>query len=372
MDQFPEKEEKNLSANNKKIRTLVVLFVLAILIIGLIVSLKLASTSQEIRKKAATSGVSLGLNPSTINNTASGETFSVGVTIDTGDDTVSAAELHLTYDQTKLEAQSISAGSYLPVVLSTGQVGGGNASIILGSQPTEPKKGSGILATISFKTLTPSISNIDFASSTQVAAIGKTGNVLQSANDAQVIINPLPSATPLPTLTPIPTDTPIPTVTPIPTEIPTAAPIPTDMPTITPIPTNTPIQTATPTATPPSTSPICVQPPLCVNASPPCPLNTPPSGWCPVTPIPTIIPTATPIVEPTSPPASITTQPSPTSSCPRKGEGDANCDGKVDLLDFEIWRKELNGEATTKDSDFDSSGKVNLVDFEIWRKEFLK
>jgi hypothetical protein len=46
--------------------------------------------------------------------------------------------------------------------------------------------------------------------------------------------------------------------------------------------------------------------------------------------------------------------------------GDANCDGSVDLVDFQIWISEYSNENGFS-SDFDSSGVVDLVDFEIWR-----
>jgi len=74
-------------------------------------------------------------------------------------------------------------------------------------------------------------------------------------------------------------------------------------------------------------------------------------------PTPTITPISTPI------PTVIL--------CARKGEGDANCDGVINILDFEIWRREFLGIDTTTKSDFDSSGGVTILDFEIWRRGFL-
>lgn len=50
--------------------------------------------------------------------------------------------------------------------------------------------------------------------------------------------------------------------------------------------------------------------------------------------------------------------------------GDANGDGKVDLIDFAEWRKEyLNGNADK--ADFKPDGKVDLFDFAEWRKGYL-
>ena len=61
--------------------------------------------------------------------------------------------------------------------------------------------------------------------------------------------------------------------------------------------------------------------------------------------------------------------PTPTPPC-MKDKGDADCNGKIDLIDFEIWRKEFTGEVDSKTSDFNSDGKIDLIDFEIWRKSF--
>ena len=73
----------------------------------------------------------------------------------------------------------------------------------------------------------------------------------------------------------------------------------------------------------------------------------------PYVPSPTPTPTPTPI------------------PCPLKTQGDANCDGVINILDFEIWRREFLRIDTTTKADFDSSGGVSILDFEIWRRGFL-
>jgi hypothetical protein len=57
-------------------------------------------------------------------------------------------------------------------------------------------------------------------------------------------------------------------------------------------------------------------------------------------------------------------------ACTRKAEGDANCDGHIDLVDFEIWRKESTGALTTKTADFNGDGVVDTVDFNIWQAHY--
>lgn len=58
-------------------------------------------------------------------------------------------------------------------------------------------------------------------------------------------------------------------------------------------------------------------------------------------------------------------------TCPTKVMGDANCDGKVNNPDLNVWREEIQNPGT-KNSDFNSDGKVDLLDYLIWRKYALK
>jgi hypothetical protein len=70
------------------------------------------------------------------------------------------------------------------------------------------------------------------------------------------------------------------------------------------------------------------------------------------------------------------------SICPLRPQGDANCNKEVNDADYVIFTQTLNGaikQATgaiqSKNSisaDFNADGKVNLVDFEIWRKTVYK
>jgi len=62
----------------------------------------------------------------------------------------------------------------------------------------------------------------------------------------------------------------------------------------------------------------------------------------------------------------------PTPLSCQKSQGDADCNGKIDLKDFEIWRKEFTGELTTKTADFNKDTKISLADFEIWRSSYYK
>lgn len=58
------------------------------------------------------------------------------------------------------------------------------------------------------------------------------------------------------------------------------------------------------------------------------------------------------------------------SASPTPLLGDANGDGNVDILDFNIWRDEFLGKSQTKQSDFNKDERVDLLDFSIWRNAF--
>jgi len=94
------------------------------------------------------------------------------------------------------------------------------------------------------------------------------------------------------------------------------------------------------------------------------------------TPIPTQPPTptatATPPLLTFTPSPTPTKTPTPTFTItPTPLMGDANKDGKVDIVDFNIWRNEFLGLMTTKTADFNGNGTIDIVDFNLWRNAFL-
>lgn len=121
---------------------------------------------------------------------------------------------------------------------------------------------------------------------------------------------------------------------------------------------------ATPTSAPTPTQPI--------GGLSPTPTRTP-------TPTPTRIPTLTPV--PSTGPTTTITQP---PNCPRKGQGDADCDGQIDLQDYSIWLNhqcipEAGQVCSDLRPDFDRDGDVdyhdntngtNTGDREIWARYF--
>ena len=173
-------------------------------------TLLLVKKRQEIRQKAAPA-TSIYLDPASI-SAKPDDTFTANVMIKTGENQVSAAELHLSFDSIYLEAQSIQNGTFLEYVLVEGVVESGSTSITLGSAPAAPKQTVGdvpaVLAVLTFKALaeTSTPTKIEFLSTTQIAGVGEGAtNVLIGIEPAEVTVSttgggaspsPSPSASP--------------------------------------------------------------------------------------------------------------------------------------------------------------------------------
>lgn len=153
---------------------------------------KKVEESQEIRIKAVSS-TTLSLQPPTLIK-APNETFSLDVRIDTGNNRVSAAEIHLSFNPNKLRGEEFVKGEFLPVLLVNGDINNttGHASIIVGSDPTNPKQGTGRVAKITFTALATtgnSPTTVTFTDQTRVAAVGETGNVIVNTSPASVTVS---------------------------------------------------------------------------------------------------------------------------------------------------------------------------------------
>jgi len=189
----------SMLSGKKDLSPLVLVF---ILLLGIVVGVFLIQFRQELRRRAAVTGVDLSLVPSKT-TVSPNEKFTVDIVMNTNEFSVSATEIHVAFDANYLEAESIQESGFLPVVLPPGpQVGSGTASIILGSLPSDPKKGTGTVATINFKALKASggPTEIRFDSGTQTAALGNTGDVTRNLTPTQVTVQGV--ATPTPTTIP--------------------------------------------------------------------------------------------------------------------------------------------------------------------------
>lgn len=125
--------------------------------------------------------------------------------------------------------------------------------------------------------------------------------------------------------------------------------------TLTPTASLTATMTVSPTATP-STVPTSS-----ITPSPTPIASQMPTGTITILPSVTMNPTGT--IMPTN---------TPNPACPLQPRGDANCDGKINDTDYDIWRNFYKGQPSTGlpniNSDFNGDGKIDLKDFEIWRR----
>lgn len=88
------------------------------------------------------------------------------------------------------------------------------------------------------------------------------------------------------------------------------------------------------------------------------------------TPTPTTAAANTPTTAPTN-----TVSP----SCPKKAQGDANCDGKIDIEDYEIILSALQGndisdlcdDAEDCSADINGDSNITILDYTIWLNSFL-
>lgn len=212
-----------------------------VLLITVLVGVLYMRQQQDIRSKAAPAST-LAFSPSTASK-KQGDSFTLDVVVNTGANTISAADLVINTDATKVKITGITPGNYLTTVLMAQTHTDSRASVTLGSSPTSPKQGTGTLATVTFQIVAASGNAQITLNGSQVAGIGESGNVLTGSTPASITISAgggSGNGSSTPTRTP--------TRTPTPTQQTGGAQV-----TLTPTPTTAPQSTATATPTPTNT-----------------------------------------------------------------------------------------------------------------------
>lgn len=142
--------------------------------------------------------VDLSLLPSQV-TVNPGDTFTVDISMDTKTASVSAAEVHLTYDALTLQATGITKGTVLPVALSPlapapftdAIASSGKVDFTLGANPGTPATGKVSIASITFKALKATSgvpTAVVFDPTTAVAAIDTVGDAKGLTNSSNVIV----------------------------------------------------------------------------------------------------------------------------------------------------------------------------------------
>lgn len=218
-----------------------------LLVSGVFFTVTLTRRRQELKTRAQPA-TSLSLEPAAP-TAKPGERFTLDVVIDTGENIIAAAELHLSYSANYLSLIEVSTGPFLgsPVELQKDTAVLGKITYILGAPPATPKTGKGVLAHLVFlvkEDISSGVSaEVAFLPETRAAALREGGqNVVFYTASSRITIAQGPTttptfapATPTPTVTP---STPTPTITETPSSNPAPEPTATSSPL--PAPTATP------------------------------------------------------------------------------------------------------------------------------------
>lgn len=171
-------------------KKLVFILIAVLLLIAIPITVYLVGKQQETRSKAAPA-TTLTFIPTVVTKQV-GEQFSISVQMNTGTNNVAAAELHILFDATVLEALSITSSNFAPKIAASGVVSPGSASITVAAEnTTTPINGTGTIAVIQFRGKAPTAipSLIKFDSTTFVSGLGEvTANVLTTTGISSVTI----------------------------------------------------------------------------------------------------------------------------------------------------------------------------------------
>ena len=148
--------------------------------------LKTKNVSQEV-PPVTTSHATTTLFVDAGNASVSGTSLEIPIAIDTGGNTVSVVELHLSFDAKLLTGVSIQPGNFFsnPMIIEkTIDAAKGTIVFVLGS--LKPRQGVGSLVTITAIPEQKTSITIHIDPKTKVAAIGELGTVLSSTSDGTV------------------------------------------------------------------------------------------------------------------------------------------------------------------------------------------
>lgn len=290
------------------------MLLLLIVIVGIPVAVTQLQKQQDIRQRASGDNtVTLAISPTTLPNTSN--SFTADLHINTNGNTLTAMQITLeTTGDVTLEDFAVTASGF---TLASKEIDAAKKKmqIVVYSENatfTGPK-----LGTITFGTTGESSGSVSFA-----LISGDGGTLFTALNADNTTVEPEISNT----------TTTLATYT-APPVVPTATLVP---PTDTPIPNSpTPLPTATPIISPTGTIVV--------------PTDTPSP------PVATTIPTATP-----------TNAPAPTNCIKPKSQGNADGDCFINIADYDIWKNTFGSTGDLR-ADFNDNGKIDLLDFNIWR-----
>lgn len=160
-------------------------FVIVILIVGIIIAVVLSGQRQSFKNFASQKGTTIALVPNWIVGEVN-QKYEIQITINTGEDSITAAQIHLRYDPKKLEIIDIKSGSFLSAMVGN-SIDSGIASALFITSPENPQKGFGNLGTLEVRLLDQEGSEIRFTQDSRITAAGKSSNSLETAIGTRLI-----------------------------------------------------------------------------------------------------------------------------------------------------------------------------------------
>jgi hypothetical protein len=170
-------------------------------LIGILIATRQVQLPQVFMPKANVLGVTLRVLPGNATLKVGQET-SLDVDLNPADESVSAVELILNYDQSIIEVTDIKATEILPQKLALNLKNPGQASVILLVNPGSTKTAQGVIARVYVKAKKTGETSIKFDQSTKVSAIGKSGDVTGVNEGSQIIVTNSESFETVPTESP--------------------------------------------------------------------------------------------------------------------------------------------------------------------------
>jgi hypothetical protein len=193
-------------------------FIVVLLVMGIGVGVFLVGQRQIFKEKASVSNVDLTMIPASTSVTP-GQTFTIAISVNPNGNSVSAGNVIVSYPASGLTLESVDPGPFFmknfnatgtEMLNKIDKSTPGKATIILGAPCTVqapwvcyPNSSTDNYAILHFKALNASTNAVTFDPGTQMAAVGKTTNVLGDTTASQVIVRaPTIAPTTSPTTSP--------------------------------------------------------------------------------------------------------------------------------------------------------------------------
>jgi len=122
---------------------------------------------------------------------AVGQTFTVDAYMENTGNTVTAAELYVSYPNTVLQLTKFEKATLLPTIIKDAVINTVPASITVGSDTANPPTGSGVIATLTFKALQAQGQPVQilYSTNSRVAAMGHEESVLGTLTPLSISVS---------------------------------------------------------------------------------------------------------------------------------------------------------------------------------------